>query len=285
MATELGPATAVTRSAGRQRGGAPLLRIIPLHLYAGRPQVVLERSLRTSKSIRWTLISGFFEPVFYLLAMGAGLGALVGSMDGPNGPVSYAAYIAPGLLATSAMNGAVFDSTMNVFFKLRYAKVYDAMLATSLGPMDVALGEIGWALLRGAIYATAFEVVMLAMGLIDSPWALLVVPAALLIAAGFAACGMAITTFCKTFQHLDWIMWLVMPMMLFSTTFYPLAIYPRAIQLLVEAFPLYHGIEIMRALSLGGVGWATLGHASYFLVMIVVGVLVAARRLTKLLLS
>lgn len=261
-----------------------LLRIIPLQLYAGRPSVVLERALRTSKAFRWTILSGFFEPLFYLLAMGTGIGSLIGTINGPAGPTSYAAYIAPALLATSAMNGAIFDSTVNVFFKLNYAKTYDAMLATSLGPADVALGEISWALARGALYATAFEVVMLCMGLVHSVWALLAVPVAILIALGFAAVGMAITTFLKTFQHLDWVTTALMPMFLFSTTFYPLGVYPRGVQILVECLPLYHGIELMRGLTLGAVGIGMLGHAAYFVVMAVVGILVAARRLEKLLL-
>ncbi|WP_084613959.1 ABC transporter permease [Nakamurella lactea] len=269
----------------RPQPGVLVLRIIPLQLSAGRSRVVLERALRSSKSFRWTIISGFFEPVFYLLAMGAGIGALIGTVDGPTGPVAYAAFIAPGLLATSAMNGAIFDSTVNVFFKLKYAKTYDAMLATSLGPMDVALGEVGWALGRGALYATAFELVMLAMGLIESWWALLVVPVAILIALGFAAVGMAVTTYLKTFQHLDWVMTAVMPMFLFSTTFYPIDVYPRGVQILVQCLPLYHGIELMRGLTLGAVGIGMLGHAAYFVVMAIGGVLFVSRRLEKLLLT
>lgn len=261
-----------------------VLRIVPLHLFSRRPRVVLERAFFSSKSFLWTMISGFFEPVFYLLAMGAGMGALIGTVDGPTGPVAYAAYIAPGLLATSAMNGAVYDSTINVFFKLRYSKVYDGMLATSLGPVDVAMGEIGWALGRGAAYAFCFQLVMLSMGLLHSPWALLAIPAALLIALGFAATGMAITTWIKTFQHLDWVTWVMMPMFLFSTTFYPITVYPRAIQIVVECLPLYHGIEIIRGLTLGAVDGAMLWHCLYFVVMAVVGVLVTARRLEKLLL-
>lgn len=283
---------AITETRGhplRERGQRPMpgplvLRIVPLQLSAGRSRVVLERALLTSRAFRWAIISGFFEPLFYLLAMGTGIGALIGTVQGPLGPVGYAAYIAPGLLATSAMNGAIFDSTVNVFFKLRYAKTYDAMLATSLGPMDVALGEIGWALGRGALYATAFEIVMLAMGLVHSWWALIVVPVAILIALGFAAVGMAVTTFLKTFQHLDWVTTAIMPMFLFSTTFYPLAVYPRGVQIIVECLPLYHGIELMRGLTLGAVGIGMLGHAAYFVVMAVVGVLLVARRLEKLLL-
>ena len=206
---------------------APLLRILPLHLYAGRSRVLIERSFRVYKTTWWIVVSGFFEPLFYLLALGNGLGSLVGTVDGPHGPISYAAFIAPGLLATSAMNGAIYDSTMNVFFKIRFAKLYDGMLATSLGPMDVAVGEITWSLLRGALYAAAFELTMLAMGLIYSPWAVLVVPCALLIAGGFAAVGMAVTTYMKTFQHLEWVQIVLLPMFLFSTTFYPLSVYPR----------------------------------------------------------
>ena len=267
-------------------GPAPLLlRVLPLQLYAGRGRVVVERAVRTSKSFLWTIISGFFEPVFYLVALGAGLGALVGPMEGPHGPISYAAFIAPGLLATSAMNGAIYDSTINIFFKMRYAKTYDAMLATSLGPLDVAIGEISWALIRGALYAVAFEIVMLAMGLVESPWAVLAVPAALLIAFGFAAVGMAVTTWIRTFQQLDWVTTLTLPMFLFSTTFYPLSVYPRGIQILVECLPLYHGIELMRGLVLGDIYWGLLGHAAYFVVMAVVGVAVASRRLEKLLLT
>jgi lipooligosaccharide transport system permease protein len=276
------PATAAADPGVRRV--APLLRILPLHLYAGRSRVLIERSFRVYQTTWWVVLSGFFEPLFYLLAMGNGLGGLVGTIDGPHGPIGYAAFIAPGLLATSAMNGAIYDSTMNVFFKMRFAKLYDGMLATSLGPMDVALGEIGWSLLRGALYATAFELTMLGMGLIESWWALLVVPCALLIAGGFAAVGMAVTTFMKTFQHLEWVQVVLLPMFLFSTTFYPLSVYPSGVQALVQCFPLYHGIEMMRGLVLGDVGWSLFGHAAYFAVMIVAGLSVTARRLERLLL-
>jgi lipooligosaccharide transport system permease protein len=273
-----------TDVAASPRSATPLLRILPLHLYAGRSRVLIERSVRVYKTTWWVVASGFFEPLFYLLAMGNGLGALVGTVEGPHSPISYAAYIAPGLLATSAMNGAIYDSTMNIFFKMRFAKLYDGMLATSLGPMDVAIGEIGWSLLRGGLYAAAFEVTMLVMGLISSPWALLAVPAALLISGGFAAVGMATTTYMKTFQHLEWVQVFLLPMFLFSTTFFPISVYPEGVQILVQCFPLYHGIELMRGFVLGDVSWAMLGHALYFVVMIVAGLGLAARRLEVLLL-
>jgi len=157
--------------------------LLPAGSYAGRSRVLLERSALVSSRAWLVFLSGFFEPVFYLLAMGQGLGSLVGALPGPDGsPISYAAFIAPGLLAASAMNGAVFDSTFNVFFKLKYAKLYDAMLATPLGVVDVALGEIGWALVRGGLYAVGFLLVMAGFGLLAAPWALLALPAALLVA-------------------------------------------------------------------------------------------------------
>jgi lipooligosaccharide transport system permease protein len=270
--------------AGARQPVPLLLRIVPIQLYAGRASVVLERNLRVYRRSWLVVVSGFFEPVFYLLALGQGLAALVGTVDAGAGPVSYTAYIAPGLLATSAMNGAIYDSTVNVFFKMRYAKLYDAMLATSLGPMDVALGEIAWSLLRGGLYSVGFVVVMLVMGLLESWWALLAVPAALLIALGFGAVGMAITSFMRTFQQMEWINTAILPMFLFSTTFYPLSVYPPAIQAVVRCLPLYQGIELMRGLCLGIISWSLLWHVLYFLVMAAIGILVTARRLDRLLL-
>ena len=272
-------------SAESVSGAAPLLRVLPVGGYAGRARVLLERSALAYRRAWLAFVSGFFEPVFYLLALGQGLGALVGTLPGPDGsPISYPAFIAPGLLAASAMNGAVFDATFNVFFKLRYAKLYDAMLATPLGPVDIALGEIGWALLRGGLYSLGFLSVMAAFGLLTSPWALLALPAALLVAFAFAAVGMAATSFMRSWQDFDLIQLAVMPMFLFSTTFFPLSVYPRSLQLVVECLPLFHAVELMRGLTTGIVGYGLLGHLAYFLVMAAVGALVAARRLDTLLL-
>ncbi len=261
------------------------LRIIAPGLYAHRSRAVLERSFRVYRHGWMIILSGFFEPLFYLLSFGAGLRGLVGPVLGPGGhPIGYTAFIAPALLASSAMNGAIYDATMNVFYKMKYAKLYDGMLATSLGPLDVAMGEIGWALLRGGLYAAGFLVVMAAMGLVLSWWALAMLPAALLIAFAFGALGMAATTFMTSFQDLELVQVAVLPMFLFSGTFYSLDVYPRWLQIVVELLPLQHGIAVLRDLNSGVVGWGLLGHLSYFVVMAAVGVLVATRRLDKLLL-
>ena len=262
-----------------------LMRILPTALYAGRARVLVERSLLVNRRTWMVVVSGFFEPLFYLVAMGLGFGTLTGEVIGPGGqPISYVAFVAPALLAASAMNGAVYDATFNIFSKFKYAKLYDAMLATPLGPIDIAVGEIAWALLRGGLYATGFLTVMLAVGLVSSAWGLLIVPAALFIAFGFAALGMACTTFMRSWQDFDLVQLALMPMFLFSTTFFPLTVYPSAVQVGVQCFPLYHGIEIMRALSTGVLDASILGHLAYFLVMAAVGVVIAARRLGVLLL-
>ncbi|SDN52609.1 ABC transporter permease [Allokutzneria albata] len=268
-----------------QRSGL-LLRVLPSSMYAGRASVLVERSLLVNRRAWLAIFSGFFEPLFYLLALGVGFGSLVGEVTGPGGQViSYASFVAPALLASSAMNGAVYDATFNIFFKFKYAKLYDAMLATPLGPVDVAIGEIAWALLRGGIYAAGFLAVMLGMGLIASPWGLLALPAALLVALGFAAVGMAATTFMRSWQDFDLVQLVILPMFLFCTTFYPLSVYPEALQVVVQCLPLYHAVELMRALTTGAVGWSVLAHVAYFAVMAAIGLYYASRRLGKLLLT
>jgi lipooligosaccharide transport system permease protein len=263
-----------------------LARLLPAGSYAGRSSALVRRSAAASRRTWLAFVSGFFEPVFYLVAMGQGLGSLVGALPGPDGRlISYAAYIAPGLLAASAMNGAVFDATFNVFFKLKYNRLYDAVLATPLGPVDIALGEISWALIRGGLYALGFLSVMAAFGLLTSPWALLALPAALVVAFAFAAVGMAATTYMRSWQDFDLVTLAILPMFLFATTFYPLSVYPRWLQIVVEVMPLFHAVELMRGLTTGAVHVGLLGHLAYFLLMIVGGSVVAARRLDVLLLK
>jgi lipooligosaccharide transport system permease protein len=270
----------VTTSAPARRPGIPGTA----GLTSGNVRAVLERGFTVIRNQNWMiLVSGFFEPVFYLLAMGVGMGALVGEVSGPGGrPVTYAAYIAPALLATSAMNGAIYDSTWNVFFKLRFARLYQAMLQTSLGPLDVALGEILMALFRGFVYALGFLGVLAVMGLVTSWWALAMVPVAVLIAFGFAAFGMGVTSFLKTFQQMDVVNFVMLPMFLFSATLYPISVYPEAIQWFVMALPLWHGVELMRQLSVGYLTGMTLVHVLYFVGMTVAGLWLTTVRLRAL---
>ncbi len=214
-----------------------------------------------------------------------GIGALVGSVTVDGQAIPYTAFVAPALLASSAMNGAIYDSTFNVFFKLNYAKTYDAILSTPVGVGDVALGEIGWALIRGGIYAAAFIVVMLALGMILSPWAILAFPAALLVGFAFGAAGMAATSFMRTWQDFDLVQLVILPLFLFSATFYPLETYPPVLQVLVQLTPLYHGVDLIRGLTTGNVGPDLLVHVAYLVTMGLVGLAITSRRLERLLLK
>ena len=279
MSTNAGHRTAPTQLQPRDRFLGSL--------YGRNTRAVIARGLKATWGTNWSImVSGFVEPVLYLVAMGIGLGALVGTVTGPGEQeMQYANFIAPALLAVSAMNGAVYDSTMNVFFKLNYARLYEGMLSTPLGPLDVAMGEIFLALLRGAMYATGFTAVMGAMGLITSPWALLMIPAAVVIAFGFASFGMAITSYMKTFQQLDWVNMIMLPMFLLSATFYPLSVYPEPVQSVIQALPLWHGVELLRQISVGVFSAGTAGHLLYFVVMIAVGLTVTTGRLRALFLK
>lgn len=251
--------------------------------YSGRSHAIMERAYIAFKSSTWMIvISGFVEPVLFLLSFGYGLKDLVGDITVAGQPVGYVAFIAPALLATSAMNGAIYDSTMNVYFKLKHDRLYHGMLATSLGPMDVALGEISWALLRGLSYSIGFMAIVAPLGLIPSMWGILAIPAAVLIAFGFASFGMAVTSYMKSYQQLEVVNVVLLPMFLFSGSFYPLDVFPEWLQTIIRLFPLAHAIDLVRGLTLGNISWALLGHAMYFVVMIVIGLFFTTRRLNAL---
>ena len=264
-----------------------LTRIAPPLRFGSRSAALLvERNIFVYRKTWLVLVSGFFEPLFYLLSIGIGIGGLVGTVPGPDGrPIPYELFIAPALLATSAMNGAIYDSTFNVFFKLNYEKTYDAVLATPLGVGDVALGEITWALIRGTLYAAGFLVVMLLLGLVQTWWMVFAIPAAILIGWAFAAVGMAATTFMRTWQDFDLIQLVLLPLFLFSATFYPLTVYPEPLRTIVQLTPLYHGVDLLRSLTTGDVGPSILVHVAYLLVMGLIGLTIVSRRLDRLLLK
>ncbi len=233
----------------------------------------------------WKVVfSGFFEPVFYLFAVGIGVGALVGDVVLPNGEaVAYAAFVAPAMMAASAMNGAVIETTFNIFFKLQFGKVYEGILTTPMKPSDIAIGEIGWALLRGVLYSTVFVGVMWAMGMTHSWLAIFAVPAATLIGFAFGAAGLAASTWMKSWQDFDLVSLVTMPLFLFSGTFYPIDVYPTWLQWVAKVSPLYHGTELLRGFTLGMVDWTMIGHAAFLVVMGVVAAAIASRRLDGML--
>jgi lipooligosaccharide transport system permease protein len=231
------------------------------------------------------IFSGFFEPVFFLLGIGFGLGSLIGTVTGPDGSqIPYAVFVAPALLATAAMNGAVYDST-NMFFRLRYEKAYDGMLTTPMNVGDIALGEVVWALGRGSLYGVGFLAVMFAFGIVPSPWGLLALPASMLIGFATAAAGLAATTFMRSWQDLDLLFVITLPLFLFSGTFFPITTYPEPLRTIVELSPLYRGVDLVRGLTTGHISWVLLVDALYLFVMGGFFVWVASRRLGKMLIK
>ena len=263
------------------------LRLTPIFAFGSRRALrMIERNLLVYKHGWLVLFSGFFEPLFYLLSIGFGLGALIGTIPGPGGvPISYQLFVAPALLAASAMNGAITESTFNFFFKLNYDKTFASILTTPMSPADISLGELAWALIRGALYTIGFLAVMVLFGLVRSPLILLTLPGALLIGFAFAAVGMAATSFMRTWQDFDLIQLVILPMFLFSGTFFPLDSFPEGVRILIQLTPLYHGVDLLRTLAVGVVGPDTLVHIAYLTIMGLVGLAIVSRRLDKLLLK
>jgi len=246
---------------------------------------LIERHARRYQRMWLLLAAGAAEPLFYMLSVGVGVGGLIGTVTGPAGqPVPYREFVAPGLLAVSALNGALNDSTFNIFGRLKFDKLYDAVLATPLGAQDVAFAEIGWAVLRGMLYAVPFLIVISALGLVTSPWALLALPGAALIAFATASLGVFLTTFMKSWQDLDYVLLVSVPLFLFSGTFYPLSVYPRPVALIVEWTPLYQGVVLLRDLILGAPSPDLVWRAAYLMALGMFGLALAGRRIAKLLL-
>jgi lipooligosaccharide transport system permease protein len=249
-----------------------------------RAQRIWERNLLVYRRLWKIIFTGFFEPVFYLFSIGIGIGALVPEVTGPGGvTVDYTAFVAPALMATSAMNGSVMETTFNIFFKLKFGNVYEGILTTPMNPRDIAIGEIGWALFRGALYSIVFLVVMVLMGLTNDWWALLTIPGAVLIGFAFGSVGLAACTYMRSWQDFDLVSLVTMPLFLFSATFFPLDIYPPVIQQFARISPLYHGTEMLRAFALGVFDWSLAGHIAFLVVMGLIGARVASRRLDRLL--
>ncbi len=246
---------------------------------------IVRRNFLVYRSSWVVFLTGFLEPVLYLFSIGVGVGRLIDGFEFNGQVVSYAAFVAPGMLAASAMNGAILDSTFGIFFKLRYDKVYEGVLATPMRTIDIARGELAWSLMRSAVYAAGFLVVMAAMGLVSSWWAVLAWPATWLIGFAFAGAGMALTTFMKSWQDFEYIQLAIVPMFLFSATFFPITAFHGVLRWVVEVTPLYRGVTLTRELTTGALTVDSLVSVAYLVAMGLLGLAVASRRFDRLLLT
>jgi lipooligosaccharide transport system permease protein len=255
---------------------------------ARRAGAVTRRNIAALPSGYWmVMLSGFAEPLLYLLGIGLGVGRLVHGVPLPDGRVvGYAAFVAPSMLAASAMSGALAESTFNFFGKMKYMKLYDGVLATPVRPMEIALGELMWAMARGALYSFAFLALMTGMGLTTPGWAAAAFPATVLVGFSFGGLGMALATLMRSWQDFDLLGTVQFALFLFSGTFAPVSTsYPAPVRALIEATPLYHSVELVRGLTTGSPHPILLVHVAYLAAMAAVGLLVAARRMGRLLLK
>jgi len=262
-----------------------LPRLISFEGAGRRSASVVERNAATLRSTYWLVMaSGFLEPVLYLFSIGVGVGTLVGDLTLPDGRViDYAAFVAPAMLASSAMTGALSETTFNFFGKMKFMRLYDGMLATPVRPIEIAMGELAWAMLRGNIYAAAFLVVMVVMELTTPGRALVAFAATILVGFAFGGAGLALSTFMRSWQDFDLMGSAQFALFLFSGTFVPAQAYPWLLRWVVEATPLYRAVDLVRAVTTGATGWTQLFDVVYLLTVFVVGLTIAGRRMEKLL--
>jgi lipooligosaccharide transport system permease protein len=250
-----------------------------------RVVAVAGRNVVALRSIGWlAFVSGALEPFLYLFSIGIGVGRLVGDMTLADGSVvSYAAFVAPAMLAASAMTGALTETTFNFFGKMKFWKLYDSVLATPVSPMEIAFGELCWAMTRGALYSASFLAVMVGMGITGPLGALAALPATVLIGFAFGATGMLVATYLRGWQDFDLIGTIQFALFLFSGTFVPATAYPDAVRWLIEFTPLYRAVDLIRALTAGGLGWIQVLDVAYLLAMLGLCLWAASRRMGRLL--
>ena len=262
-----------------------LPRLVSFEGAGRRSTSVVERNVATLRTAYWVVMAtGFLEPILYLFSIGVGVGALVGDLTLPDGRVvAYAAFVAPAMLASSAMTGALSETTFNFFGKMKCMKLYDGILATPVRPIEIALGELAWAMLRGNIYAAAFLVVMVVMGLTPASLAVVAFGATMLVGFAFGGAGMALSTFMRSWQDFDLMASAQFALFLFSGTFVPAQSYPAVLRWVVEITPLYRSVDLVRGVTTGSWSWVQLVDVAYLLALFALGLAVAGRRMGKLL--
>jgi len=239
----------------------------------GAVRMVQRNALVYRRVWRGSVFSSFLQPTLFLIAMGFGLGRLIDPRAAAlPGGVSYLEFLAPGLLAAAAMQAATFESTYPVLGRMTWHRNYEAISATPMTPADLVLGELAWIGLRLATIAGAFLLVMTLFGIPRSARVLLAVPAAMLTGLAFAAPTMAYAGTLKssgTFNVLY--RFGVTPLFLFSGVFAPVTRLPEWLQVVAWWTPLFHGVELVRGITLDQVPHRWPAHLGYLVLLVVVG--------------
>ncbi|MFH0789935.1 MAG: ABC transporter permease [Pseudomonadota bacterium] len=219
------------------------------------------------KTWKINFLPPLLEPIFYLLAFGAGLGVLVGQLTFGGRSISYAAFIAPGLLAITIMQNAFFENTYASYVRMYYQKTFDAIMATPLTVEEIILGEIFWGASRSLIATALMMIILSFFGLLVYPWSLGILPIALLGGLAFGAAGMSFTALMPNIESFNLPIFLfITPMFLFSGTFFPLDQLPFWAKLLAWIFPLTHIVELTRALALNTLSLSNLWNLLYLFI-------------------
>ena len=226
---------------------------------------------------RGTAISSVVTPVLYLLAFGFGLGRLVDrTTDLPDG-ITYLEFVAPGLLAATAMQLASFEASWPVLSAIKWSRQYHAMLATPLRIGDVLAGHQAFIAFRMLTTASVYLLAIAAFGAVNSPLGLLAIPVTVLVGIAFAAPIAAWGAYTETDQSFVAIFrFMILPMFLFSGTFFPIERLPGILELVAYATPLWHGVDLCRQLTLGDVDPASAAlHLGYLLAFASLGLVAA----------
>jgi lipooligosaccharide transport system permease protein len=232
---------------------------------------------------RSSIVTSFLIPILYLTSMGVALGSLIDKHSHHVGGVTYVAFLAPGLLAATCMQIATNDTMWPVMGAIKWMRTYQAMLAAPLNVYDVVIGHLAWVATRIAIVVTIYLSVMAAFGVIYSPWALLALPCGVLTGMAFGVPMSAFSSVQERDANFSTVYrFIVMPLFLFSGTFFPISQLPRVLQYFAYATPLFHGVALSRDLTLGQVhGWVDSGHAGYMLLWVIGGYAIARRTFAK----
>lgn len=242
-------------------------------------------ALAYRRTWRGSVFTTVLTPVLFLGAMGLGLGTLVdhGAGRAALGGVGYLDFIAPGLLAAAAMQTAATEATHPVMGGMKWFRTYHAMLATPLGAADIALGQLAWIAVRITVTSAVFVVTIVAFGAARSPGIVLALPAAVLTGMAFAAPIAAYTASLRTEYGLANLMRFgILPLFLFSGTFFPVSQLPAAVRPVAYVTPLWHGVQLCRTLSLGtATAGAAALHVAYLLAWVVAGAVLAVARFRR----
>jgi lipooligosaccharide transport system permease protein len=247
-------------------------------------RVFEHRFLSYRRTFRASIFSSFLSPVMFLAAMGIGLGAYVSDPSALGG-VPYIVFLAPGLLAATAMQSASFESMFPIIGGLEWSRVFHGMYATPISPRDIALGNLAWITARLTLICTIFTLVIVLFGAAESPLIVLAIPAAVLTGMAFAAPIAAFSATQKTPNRFTTIFRFgITPLFLFSGTFFPISSLPAVLQVLAWLTPLFHGVALTRALSLGTVvddPIAMAIHVLYLGALAIVGAYLAIRTIER----